>query len=81
MNDVDPDKGRQTMASEEGPTQPTLDISNIYPATITCIMPPLVRPVEGEYRMLALASSGVLATVSCRHVQWGRTARASGTPA
>ena len=39
MNDVDPDKGRQTMASEEGHTQPTLHISNIYPTTITCIMP------------------------------------------
>jgi hypothetical protein len=39
MNDVDADKGRQTLASEEGPTQPTLDISNIYPTTITCIMP------------------------------------------
>jgi hypothetical protein len=38
MNDVDPDKGRQTMASEEGHNPPTLDISNIYPATITCIM-------------------------------------------
>jgi len=39
MNDVDADKGRQTMVSEEGHNPPTLDIRNIYPATITCIMP------------------------------------------
>ena len=35
---VDDEKGI-TLASEEGPTQPTPDTSNIDPPTITCIMP------------------------------------------
>jgi len=34
-----PRQARETLASEEGHTPSTLDISNIDPATITCIMP------------------------------------------
>jgi hypothetical protein len=40
---ADADKHRPTLASEEGHTPPTLDISNTYPAAITCIMPRSTR--------------------------------------
>jgi hypothetical protein len=39
MNDVDTDKHRQTLPSEEGRTPPTPETSNVNSAPITCIMP------------------------------------------